>query len=105
MKRGYPAVGVGFQQVGIQRMIVGMHQQGGVGLVARVGLADALQVHVDHGVAIEHHKFIGEQIETGQQRARRAQRFALHDGADAQAPSAAVAEMLFDHVGAVAGER
>ena len=66
MKGQYAVVAIHFDQIGIKGMVVRVQQQGGDGTGFFVGLPDAAEIHVHHGIAIHHHKTVGEQIGPGQ---------------------------------------
>ncbi len=100
-----PRLGVRFHEVRIQRMIIGMKQQGALRARASVGLPDAVQVHIDHRIAINHGEAVGQLIEARQYCPGCAERFLLDHVANPHLPPAAIAEMPLDQIRAITNEK
>ena len=105
MKRQHAVVAVHFDQIGIERMVVRVQQQRGDGTGFFVRLPDAAEIHVHHGIAVHHHKTVGEQIGPGQDGSGGAERLLFQHMPDADAKFLTVAKMLFDQVGAIMDEK
>ena len=96
--------GIDLHEVGIKGMVVRMEQQRGDRPGFFVGVPDAGEVHVHHGIAVHDDKALRELRHAGEHGPGGAERFLFQDVTDADAEFPTVAEMIFDEVGAVMDE-
>ena len=104
MERGNPAFRIGLNQIGIERMIVGVQQKGSVGATCKVALPNSIQIDVYQSIAIEHQEVLGQFVQRCQHCASRAQRFLFDPVRDADVPATAIAKMALNDFGLVAGK-
>src|SRR5438046_1805739 len=96
---------IDLDQIRIQRMIVWVQQQRGIGFTPRVRLPDALQVHVHHRIAVEDYETLRQFLKSGENGARRAKRLLLNHVTNLQAPSAAIPKLGLDQLRLKMNER
>ncbi len=101
---GQPSVIGDFQQIGIQRMIVGVSETGEVGFAVEVELRHSRQIDGRHHVAVENEEVLRQGVEMLHQRTGAAQRLSLHKDLCLDAEGRTVADKIGDLSAQMAGE-
>ena len=66
MKSRDPILGIRFDEIGILRVIVRVHEQRRVGSIVPMKIPQLSEMYVEQRIAVDHHELISEAIECGE---------------------------------------